>query len=78
VTKADRTLPVRSLGPVGAYHCEGARSDTEAATITRALKAAGGGSPDIASYHYGRPPDDPADVWIEGEMYWITRQSTST
>jgi protein-L-isoaspartate(D-aspartate) O-methyltransferase len=73
LTKGTENLPVRSLGPVGAYHCAGARSDKEAEAITFALKASGRGTPEIANYHFGCPPRNSAGIWIEGETYWISK-----
>ncbi len=77
LTKGPESLPVRSVGPVGAYDCEGARSAKEAAAITSALRASGVGTPEIANYHIGNPPEASTDMWIEGESYWISKPSTT-
>lgn len=73
LTKGKNSHPVKSLGPLGAYHCIGARSRNEAEAITLAMKAADGDAPDIASYHLGRPPEGTGHIWVEGDAYWISK-----
>jgi protein-L-isoaspartate(D-aspartate) O-methyltransferase len=77
LTKGSDSLPVRSLGPLGAYHCAGARSVHEAEAITRALKASTDGTADISHYHIGYPAKGTKDVWVEGDMYWISKLHSS-
>lgn len=73
LTKRDEELPVKSLGPCGFYHCEGARLDTEEQAISEALKAASGSAPDIDQYHLGQHPSDPSRSWVTGQNYWISK-----
>ncbi len=73
LTKGAESLPVKSLGPLGAYHCAGARTDKEAEAISKALKAFVGGTPNIAHYHVGYPPKSSDHVWIAGDTYWISK-----
>lgn len=73
LTKGAETLPVKSLGPVGAYHCAGARTDQEARAISAAIKACNRRTPDIAHYHLGRPPADAGQIWVAGDSSWISR-----
>jgi protein-L-isoaspartate(D-aspartate) O-methyltransferase len=75
LTKGADSLPVKSLGPLGAYHCAGARSDAEAEAITVAISGTVGGAPDIARYHVGSPPKGSRNVWVEGDTYWISKLS---
>jgi len=74
LTKEANNLPVKSLGPLGAYHCAGARSDAEAVAISAAMKAAAGSAPNIAGYHIGPAPPGSGDVWVEGDAYWISKR----
>ncbi len=73
LTKGETHHPVKSLEPVGAYHCAGARSDVEAEAITLALKHESGPSPDIAHYRLGAPANGNAKVWLAGNDYSISR-----
>ncbi len=77
LTKGADAHPIRSLGPVGAYHCAGARRDREASAITRALKQSVGEAADIAAWHPGRPPGGGATLWVAGDDYWISRIATA-
>jgi protein-L-isoaspartate(D-aspartate) O-methyltransferase len=63
--------PVKSLGPLGAYHCVGARSDKEAEAITLAIKSTAVGLPANATYHVGDPPSGSKGIWVKGDAYWI-------
>lgn len=65
--------PIKSLGPVGAYHCAGARTDEEAQAISSALKGSDEAPPKLAHYHPGQPPADSDQTWIAGQSYWISR-----
>ena len=73
LTKLAGNLPVKSLGPVGAYHCAGARFDAEARAITQTMKASAGNVPDIGCYHLGTPSLDGGNVWVAGQSYWISK-----
>lgn len=66
-------LMARSLGPLGAYHCAGARTEDEARALTAALKSSAGAAPPVGIYHRTphRPVDGPA--WITGASYWISK-----
>ena len=75
LTKGKAGHAAKSLGPLGAYPCVGARSEKEAKAITRAMKAADGGVPNIAHYHVGHPPRGAGDIWVEGDSYWISKGS---
>jgi protein-L-isoaspartate(D-aspartate) O-methyltransferase len=73
LTKGTERHPVKSLGPLGAYHCAGARSDREAEAISLAMQASNGGPADIAHYHVGDPPAGTEHVWVRGDRYWISK-----
>jgi protein-L-isoaspartate(D-aspartate) O-methyltransferase len=75
LTRGAEDFPARSLGPVGAYHCAGARNDSEAKTITQALELSGGGPTGSLAYHPGDPPEGCRTLWIKGLGYWISRSS---
>lgn len=75
LTKGVKGHPVKSLGPLGAYHCAGARSDGEAEAIALALKASDGVTPNIVSYIAGDPPEGCDHVWVQGDTYWISTLS---
>lgn len=73
LTRGSDSLPVKSLGPVGFYNCAGARTESEAAAISAAMKASSaGGRPNIAYYHAGCAPVGNDAVWLAGESYWIS------
>jgi protein-L-isoaspartate(D-aspartate) O-methyltransferase len=77
LTKGADSHPVKSLGPLGAYHCAGARSNQEAQAITQAIKASVGNTPDIRYYYVGCPPEGAESIWVEGEQYWISKTATA-
>jgi protein-L-isoaspartate(D-aspartate) O-methyltransferase len=69
-------FPIRSLGPLGAYDCAGARIDSEAAAISAAMKAASNGLPQLAEYHLGESPANDSGVWVTGQSCWISKLQT--
>jgi protein-L-isoaspartate(D-aspartate) O-methyltransferase len=77
LTKGKDSHAAKSLGPVGAFHCVGARSQTEAEAITRSIRAADGSTPDIARYHVSPASGAPEDIWMEGDDYWISKRSSA-
>lgn len=73
LTKGSAAHAVKSIGPVGVYPCAGARIESEARAITKAIKSTEGTVP-ISKYHIGQAPDGDKTVWVAGQSYWIEKE----
>ncbi len=74
LTKNGGDLPIRSLGPCGFYHCQGAREDMEEEAISKALKNSTGTALNIQKYCLGRPANNSIQAWVVGQNYWISKR----